>query len=118
VELLQKIWQTEEVPEDFAKASFVMIFKNKGSNNNPAKYRCIGLLNHIYKILSQCLLVRITAETQGFLADWQAGFRAERGCRDNIFILRALIDDALEKGKEICLTFIDYKAAFDSVSEP
>ena len=59
IELLQKIWYTEEIPReipnDFAKASFVMlfIFKNKGISNSPAKYRCIGLLNHMYKILSQ-----------------------------------------------------------------
>ena len=54
IELLQKIWRTEDVPHDFAKASFVMLFKNKGSSNNPAKYHCIGLLNHSYKVLSQC----------------------------------------------------------------
>ena len=69
VQLLQKIWATEEVPEDFAKAQFVMIYKNKGSHNDPSKYRCIGLLNHCYKILSHCMLARLAAETQGFLAD-------------------------------------------------
>ena len=55
-------------------------------------------------------------ECDGFLSDWQAGFRAERGCRDNVFLLRALYDHII-LGKTNCVvTFIDYKAAFDSVS--
>ena len=86
IELLKKIWRTEEVPVQFAKAVFVMLYKNKGSHNNPAKYRCIGLLCHAYKVLSQCMLARLNEETAGFLADWQAGFWANRGCRDNIMI--------------------------------
>ena len=40
-----------------------------------------------------------------------------RGCRDNnIMILRTIYEDTLEQGKEVCATFIDYSAAFDSVS--
>ena len=35
VALLQRIWADEDVPEDFAKAVFVMLFKNKGSPNDP-----------------------------------------------------------------------------------
>ena len=77
VHLLQRIWADEDVPEDFAKAVFVMLFKNKGSPNDPTKYRCIciGLLGHAYKALSQCMLARINAETKFYLSDWQAGFR-------------------------------------------
>ena len=52
--LIKKIWEDEEVPEEFAKAVFIMLYKNKGSDNDPTKYRCIGLLSHAYKILSQC----------------------------------------------------------------
>ena len=79
--LLQKIWLREDVPDDFAKATFVMLFKNKGSSNDPTKYRCIGLLSHAFKVFQQCLLEQIEEETKGFLSDWQAGFRKQRGCR-------------------------------------
>ena len=116
VKLLQKIWDTEEIPVKFARATFVMLYKQKGSKNDPSKYRCIGLLNHCYKILSQCLLERLNAETDGYLADWQAGFRKQRGCRDNVMVLRTLIEDMLEKGEQLVATFVDYSAAFDSVS--
>ena len=114
--LLQRIWEDEDVPAEFAKAVFVMLYKGKGSPNDPTKYRCIGLLGHAYKALSQCMLVRINDETNGYLSDWQAGFRKERGCRDNVMIMRTIYEDTIEQGRQICATFIDYSAAFDSVS--
>lgn len=45
-QLLRCIWEDEDISADFAKAIFVMIYKNKGSPNDPRKYRCIGLLGH------------------------------------------------------------------------
>ena len=62
------------------------------------------------------MLARLNAETKGYLKDWQAGFRQRRGCRDNIMILRTLIDKILQQDKPLVITFIDYTAAFDSVS--
>ena len=93
-----------------------MIFKNKGSSDDMTKYRCLGLLNHCYKVLSQCMLAKLVAETASFLPDWQAGFRETRGCRDNVLTLRTLIDQRLKQGESTVLTFIDYSAAFDTVS--
>ena len=116
VELLQLIWLTEEIPTDFAQAKFKMLYKNKGSKDDPTKYRCLGMLNHAYKTLTQCLLARLNKETDGFLAEWQAGFRSQRGCRDNVLVLRTLYDDMIAKGEELYVSFIDYSAAFDTVS--
>ena len=86
--LITKMWTDEEVPIAFGRAVFIMLYKNKVSSNDPGKYRCIGLLNHAYKVLSTIILGRITAETQDYLQDWQAGFRQRRGCRDNILITK------------------------------
>ena len=113
---IQKIWLEEDVPPNFARAAFVMLYKNKGSSKDPRKYRCIGLLSHAYKVLNQCLLQRLEIETDSFLSDWQAGFRKNRGCRDNVLTLRSLYDAILEEGRKMYVTFIDYSAAFDSVS--
>jgi hypothetical protein len=74
------------------------------------------MLNHAYKALSQCLLARIQAETDQYLSEWQAGFRAKRGCRDNILTLRSIYDHVLASHRGLCVTFIDYSAAFDTVS--
>ena len=95
--------------------AFVMIYK-KGSSEDCANYRAIGLLNHAYKILSVCILHRLVAETDWFLSDWQAGFRSERGCRDNLLLLRVIYDQVINGNDKCVVTFIDFAAAFDSVS--
>ena len=78
--------------------------------------RVIGLLNHAYKILSVCILNRLVAETDWFLSEWQAGFRSDRGCRDNTLLLRVTYDQCVKGNKKCLVTFIDFAAAFDSVS--
>ena len=114
--LLSYVWSHECIPESLARGRFVMLWKHKGSTNDPSKYRCICLLNQAYKILANILLARLTAGSTGFLQDWQAGFRPNRGCRDNTMVLRSLCDEVLKLGKSLAITFIDYAAAFDSVS--
>ena len=66
--------------------------------------------------MSCCQRRWIVKECSGYLSEWQAGFRPQRGCRDNILLLRVLIDTVLKRNKSVCITFIDYSAAFDSVS--
>merc|ERR1712025_1162161 len=56
------------------------------------------------------------SECKHFLSDWQAGFQPERGCRDNILLLRILFDQIINENEKIFVTFIDYSAAFDSIS--
>ena len=75
-DLINEMWESECVPACFSRAKFIILFKQKGSKDDPTKYRCIGLLNHEYKVLSQILLARLLVSSDGFLKDWQAGFRA------------------------------------------
>ena len=114
--LLKFIWRHECIPKDLVLGEFVMLWKKKGSTDDPSKYRCICLLNHLYKILSTIILNRLLEPVDGFLKDWQAGFRQKRGCRDNTLIFRTLCHQIIKKNKTILAIFIDYKAAFDSVS--
>ena len=115
-DLLKIIWEREYVPPELVRAAFVMLYKNKGNPEDLTKYRCIGLLPHAYKILTLVLLERIMHECKDFLPDWQAGFRPERGCRDNVLLLRILFEQAIAKNEKLYVTYIDYSAAFDTVS--
>ena len=49
------------------------------------------------------------------LSDVQAGFRKDRGTRDQIANIRWIIKKAREFQKNIYFCFIDYAKAFDSV---
>ena len=56
------------------------------------------------------------SQSEVFLQNWQAGFRPDRGCRDNVTILCTLYQKVMQCGEAIAVTFIDYSAAFDTVS--
>ena len=68
-EIVNRIWDTERLPEGFACANFVILFKNKISSDDLTKYRCIGLLSHTYKTFQQCLLQQLEEETKRYLSD-------------------------------------------------
>ena len=110
---IKQVWHKESVPSNLVVCIFVMILKHKGSHNDCSKH---SLLNHTYKIMSVILLKRIVQECVDFLGEWQVGFHANRGCRDKILRLRMLYDYIIEKKKSCIVTFIDYTAAFDSIS--
>ena len=81
-----------------------------------SKYRYICLLNHSYKLLSVYLLRKLNEEVEFNLPSCQFGFRANKGTRDAIYLLSTFIDECIESGSETYATFIDFTAAFDSVS--
>ena len=87
-----------------------------GPRDNFGNYRAIGLMCHSYKLLSMLVLHRMRDAVESRLAETQAGFRRERGCRENVLLLRLLMDAVLRAGKQAVVTFIDYRAAFDTIS--
>ena len=120
-----EIWRQEVVPAEMTKGVIVMIYKNKGSADDWAKYRTICLLPHALKVMSTILLRRVVIEIEDYLPEHQAAYRKGRSCRDNVYILAQLIDEAITATNERrpsdsafqpTITFLDYVAAFDSVS--
>ena len=47
--IIDTTWRNEHLPDGFAQAKFIILYKNKGSPNDLTKYayRCIALLNHV-----------------------------------------------------------------------
>ena len=93
-----------------------MMYK-KGCRNDFGNYRAICLLCHSYKLLSAIIARRLHAQLEPVLPDSQAGFRPARGTRDNVCILKWSISMILRESREALVTFIDYKAAFDTESQ-
>ena len=66
--LLKFTWDNECLPKNLAVAEFKMLFKGKGSSDEPKKYRCIGLLNHAYKLIANVIMARLLGCSEDFLA--------------------------------------------------
>ena len=49
------------------------------------------------------------------LREEQAGFRSGRGCMHQIFALQNILEKSLEWNTSLCINFIDFQRAFDSV---
>jgi hypothetical protein len=67
------------------------------------------------KILCSVILQRIKTEVDKTLRDEQAGFRQERSCVDQIATLRIIVEQTIEWQTSLCMNFIDFENAFDSI---
>ena len=118
VDMAQLCFELEDVPDDMPVGEFIFIWKNKRgkSRDGTSQYRALCLGETAMKLVAAILLSGLITETQDYLPVTHAGFRRGRGVRDNCFVLRSLIDLAVELGGNLVITFIDLEKAFDTIS--
>ena len=78
-----------------------------------------AMSNVIAKVWAQVILDRLQGEVdeKKILPESQAGFRRGRGPLDNIYILDAVVNERIRRGSNTFVTFIDLKAAIDTVDQ-
>ena len=59
------------------------------------------------KIYGRVLISRVIESTKEQVAEEQGGFRSGRGCTDQIFVLKQLVEKYREKRKELQVAFKD-----------
>ena len=112
--IMQKAWEEGRIPDDWNKAIIVPIYK-KGNRMDCSNYRGISLLSVPGKVYASIIEKRIRQLTEGKLGENQAGFRRNRGCQDQIFALRQIIEKSWEYNKDLYLGFVDLEKAYDKV---
>ena len=113
--LCTKIWQTGQWPTGWKRAVFIALPK-KGGLQQYSNYRTMSLISHASKILLKVIMKRIERKIEGEVGNTQAGFRKNRGTRDQILTLRMIIQKYREVNASLHTCFIDYSKAFDSVN--
>jgi hypothetical protein len=73
-ELINYIWNKEELPEQWKESVIVPVYK-KDDKTDCSNYRGISLLSNTYKILSNILLSRLTPYAEEIIGEHQCGFR-------------------------------------------
>ena len=74
-------------------------------------------MNVVGKLFNKVLNCRLLQwlEEHNKLSESQAGFRFDRSCVDNIFILNEVMQGRLQEGKKTFCFFLDIKKAYDTV---
>ena len=76
----------------------------------------ITLISHASKVMLKILQARLQQYVNCECPDVQAGFRKERGTRDQIANICWIIEKARELQKNIYFCFIDYAKIFDCLA--
>ena len=88
----------------------VPLFKGKGERTECKNYRGISWLSMVGKIYAGILVGRVRRVTRGLIDDGeQGGFRAGRGCVDQIFTLNQIDEKTQEKECSVCGFFLDLR---------
>ena len=81
--ICQKIWKTQQWPQDWKRPVFIPIPK-KGNAKECSNYCTIALISHTSKVMLKIFQARLQHYVNHELPDIQAGFRKGRGTRDQI----------------------------------
>ncbi|RXN04778.1 endonuclease-reverse transcriptase [Labeo rohita] len=108
------IWERKQAPDDWNKGIIVKIPK-RGALSDCNNWRRITLLSVPSKILAKVIIQRISDAVDKSLRNEQAGFRRGRGCTDQIFALRNIIEQCTEWQRQLYINFVDFEKAFDSI---
>ena len=93
--ICQKIWKTQQWPQDWKRSVFISIPK-KGNAKECSHYRTIALISHVSKVVLKIFQARIQQYLNRELPDVPAAFRQGRGTRDQIANICWIIKNARE----------------------
>ena len=114
--IINIVWIKKTIPDDWRRGIMLPFWKNKGNKDVCSNHRGITLLSIPGKLFAMILLERIRPTFHNHRRSEQAGFTAGRSTTEQCFAIRQIIEKSKEFNKSTYIAFIDFKAAFDSVS--
>nr|VZH99591.1 unnamed protein product [Spirometra erinaceieuropaei] len=115
-EVIERAWRDEVVPDDWGLGILAPILK-KGDKTRCENYRGISLINVAAKIFAFVLLRRFQTVRDSRTRPNQAGFCAGRGCADQIFTQRRILEFRHSYQQPTAVCIVDFAATFDSVHQ-
>ena len=98
--ICQQIWKTQQWPQDWKRSVLIPIPK-KDNAKECLNYHTIALISHTSKVMLKILQDRLQQYVSCELPDVHAGFRKDRGTRDQIANICWIIEKARELQKNI-----------------
>ena len=115
-DILNEKYDTGEIPTEMSKSISIALPKKPGATGCEL-HRTINLMSQVTKVLLWVIMMRLRVRNKirPEIADELCGFVEGKGTANAIYMLRILIERALEVQKDVYLCFIDYTKAFDRV---
>ena len=104
--------EDQQWPQNWKRSILIPIPK-KNSTKECANHRTIALISHASKVMLKILHARLQHYVNQECPDVQAGFRKDRGARDQIANICWIKEKAREFQKNIYLCFSNYVNASD-----
>ena len=104
-----------KVPDDWKGSIIIPLYKGKGNKRECKNSRGISILSVAGKVYGSILIERARRINDKMIGDEQGGFGSGRGCVDQIFAMRQLIEKCGRKGKKVFAAFIDLEKAYDRI---
>ncbi|GBN05407.1 putative RNA-directed DNA polymerase from transposon X-element [Araneus ventricosus] len=107
--LFNRIWLEEYFPVAWRKAVVIPIPKPGKDPQIPTSCRPIALTSCLCKLMERMVNARLVhvLEENGFLSNFQSGFRYGRGTIDIVLMLETAIRDAFVTKKHLVSVFFD-----------
>ena len=112
--LYVKYLSERRIPIAWKNVKIVIIFK-KGNKKDLNNYRPICLLSNIYKLLTKVLMKRVEKTVDENQPRQQAGFRSRYSTTYHTHVVNQLKEKCRKYNIPLCIAFVDYEKAFDSV---
>ena len=89
-QLVNSIWNKEELPEVWKESITVLIYK-RSNKTDCSNYTGTSFLSTTFKILYNILLSRLTPHTAEIITNHKYGFRRKRSTIHHIFCIRQIL---------------------------
>ena len=104
-----------EYPQEWRRSLIVPVFKD-GDREELDNYRGIVLSCVVGKVFERVLDEGIRAVSEEMvMKEVQGGFTKGRGCADQIFVLRSVVELRKKQGLKTVIAFLDVRKAYDTV---
>ena len=115
--IFQTCWEQERIPNSWREARIQPLMKHSASRRAD-ELRPISLLSVVSKLYDSLVLVRLQRvnETQGWVPEYQAGFKKHRSAVEHLIQLQQEGHSAFREGKILVVAFLDISKAYDCVN--
>ena len=114
--IINEIWPTGKLPEDWHKAVIIPIPKPGKDKTEATNYRPIALTSCICKTIERMINDRLVwfLESNNLISGNQAGFHKNFSTNDHLVRLESFIRDAFIKKEHCVAIFFDLEKAYDT----